>query len=334
LSFTVVSTFSGCGGSSLGYQSAGGRVLLAVEWDTNAVETYSLNFPDSDIYHGDIHTLTAPEVLRRTGLKRGELDILDGSPPCQGFSMVGRREFTDARNQLFREYCRLLKELQPKVFVMENVSGMAKGKMRLIFAEVLKELESCGYTVKARLLNAMYYGVPQSRQRIIFIGVRDELHIEPSHPAGSPNLVTASQALEGLTIDEQERAWLLEAGIRYAAFREWHLIPPGKNRRDIGFKSGYSCSKAHPDKPAPTITKNDSYISAHGILHWSERRRFTVGEFKRLASFPDSFQFVGGYQDGVARIGNSVPPESMRRVAGHVQEGILNRRNTEAIGGE
>lgn len=127
---TVISTFAGGGGSLTGYMMAGFRDLLAVEWDDNAVETLRLNWPELDIYHGDIAKLTVDEVLARTGLKPGELDILDGSPPCQGFSTAGKRVMDDPRNQLFMEYVRLLRGLMPKVFVMENVSGMVKGKMR------------------------------------------------------------------------------------------------------------------------------------------------------------------------------------------------------------
>lgn len=175
--FTVISTFSGCGGSSLGYQLAGGKVLLAVEMDDNAVETYKLNFPNTPVYHGDIHNLTSDEILKRCNLKPGELDILDGSPPCQGFSTAGKREYCDPRNQLYNEYIRLLRGLQPKVFVMENVSGLVKGKMKLIFKDILTELKASGYNVKVRLMNAMYYNVPQSRQRLIFIGVRNDLGI-------------------------------------------------------------------------------------------------------------------------------------------------------------
>ena len=130
-----MSTFAGCGGSSLGYTLAGGKVRLAVEWDDNAVETYRLNFPDTPIYHGDIAKLSVDECLRLSGLKVGELDIFDGSPPCQGFSTAGRRKLDDSRNQLFREYVRLLQGLQPRAFVMENVAGMVKGKMRLVFVE-------------------------------------------------------------------------------------------------------------------------------------------------------------------------------------------------------
>jgi DNA (cytosine-5)-methyltransferase 1 len=171
---TVISTFAGGGGSSLGYSMAGFREVLAVEWDDNAVQTLRLNFPHVPIYHGDISKLSVEEALRISGLQPGELDVFDGSPPCQGFSTAGKREFGDKRNQLFKEYVRLLRGLRPKVFVMENVSGMVKGDMKLMFAEILKELKASGYAVKARLLNAMYFGVPQSRERMIFIGVRND----------------------------------------------------------------------------------------------------------------------------------------------------------------
>ena len=172
---TVISLFAGCGGSSLGYSMAGYRELLAVEWDDHAVETFRLNFPDVPVFHGDIAKLSVEECLRLAGIGPGELDVLDGSPPCQGFSTAGKRRMDDGRNQLFHEYVRLLRGLQPKVPVMENVSGMVKGKMKLIFAEIMRELKDSGYAVSARLMNAMYFGVPQSRERMIFIGIRDDL---------------------------------------------------------------------------------------------------------------------------------------------------------------
>lgn len=172
---TVISTFAGCGGSSLGYSMAGYRELLAVEWDDNAVETFRLNFPGVPVYHGDIAKLSVEECMRLANIKEGELDILDGSPPCQGFSTAGKRRFSDIRNQLFKEYVRLLRGLRPKVFVMENVSGMVKGVMKLIFAEIMRELKASGYDVSARMMNAMYFNVPQSRERIIFIGIRKDL---------------------------------------------------------------------------------------------------------------------------------------------------------------
>lgn len=322
--FTVVSTFSGCGGSSLGYQAAGGKVRLAVEWDQNAAETYRLNFPDTPLYCGDIGALSVEETLTRSSLAVDELDVLDGSPPCQGFSSAGRRSMGDDRNQLFREYVRLLRGLRPKVLVMENVVGMVRGNMKFIFAEILRELESSGYRVRARVLNVKFFGVPQSRERIIFIGVRNDLGIVPSHPVGCRKVVTAGAALKDVPVDPVERQMLLEAGQKYAAYRSWPLLRPGQKRTDLGVKNGYSCVKVDPARPCNTVTKNDGNITMHGLMHWSEQRRFSVSEYKRFQSFPDDFQFAGSYGDAVRRIGNSVPPLFMQRIAEHIRDRILN----------
>jgi DNA (cytosine-5)-methyltransferase 1 len=323
--FKVVSTFSGCGGSSLGYQLADGKVLLACEWDQNAVDTYRANFPSTDVFHGDIAKLSVDEVLRRTGLKPGELDIFDGSPPCQGFSTSGRRDFADPRNQLFREYCRLLRGLRPKVFIMENVKGMILGKMKLTFAVILRELKSCGYQVKARVLNAAFFGVPQARQRIIFVGVRDDLGIEPSFPAPSTSPISARAALIGVQNDPAEVAMLLAAGRKYSAYKDWSKIPVGSNRHKAGLGSGFNACKFHPDKPAQTIRKMDGNLGMHGCLHWAEQRRFTLAELKRFGSFPDDFKFVGTWSDAVERMGNCVPPLFMKAIAAHIRDAILSQ---------
>lgn len=203
---TVISLFSGGGGSSLGYSMAGYRELLAVEWDDNAVETFKLNFPGVPVYHGDIVKLTVDECMKLAGLTGpGQLDVLDGSPPCQGFSTAGKRIMDDPRNSLFHEYVRLLRGLQPKVFIMENVSGLVKGKMKLIFAEIIRELKASGYKVSCRLMNAMYFHVPQSRQRLIWVGVREDLGREPGHPEAESGPVSVGDAFAGLSDNVAER---------------------------------------------------------------------------------------------------------------------------------
>ena len=193
----VISTFAGCGGSSLGYKMAGFKELLAIDFDTNAVETFKLNF-DCPVWLRDIKTVTADEILKFTGIKKGELDILDGSPPCQGFSTAGNRQVNDDRNGLFKEFVRLIEGLEPKVFVMENVSGMAKGKMKGAFIEIIKTLKSLNYKVKCKLMNAKYYNVPQSRERLIFIGVRKDLDIEPSYPEPNNKVIKFKNAITGI----------------------------------------------------------------------------------------------------------------------------------------
>jgi DNA (cytosine-5)-methyltransferase 1 len=324
---TVISTFAGCGGSSLGYKLAGFRELLAVEWDDNAVETFRLNFPGVPVYHGDIAKLTGAECMRLAGIGPGELDVFDGSPPCQGFSTAGKRKFDDPRNSLFKEFARLLKELQPRAFVMENVTGMVKGYMKQAYLTIIAELRACGYRCKGEVLNAMYFNVPQSRERVIIIGVRNDLGIEPSHPKPQTRPICAGDAIRNIENDPEELAWLLAAGLKYVASSSWPDMPIGSSRDDLGL-SGFNCQKWDPKKPAQTVRKNDGHISMHGAMHWAERRRFTVTEFKRFASFPDGFQFAGGWGNAVERIGNSVPPNLMQAIAEHVRHRILDRPST------
>lgn len=291
---------------------AGYRELLAVEWDNNAVETFRLNFPDVPVYHGDIAALTVDEVLQLTGLQPGELDVLDGSPPCQGFSTAGKRILDDPRNGLFREYVRLLRGLQPKVFVMENVSGMVKGKMKLVFAEIMRELKASGYRVSARLLNAMYFGVPQSRQRMIFVGVREDLGKEPSHPQAWSVPVTVRNAWQELAQTEGDLAPALLKD-------NWQMtrVLEGKER----YKH-FGLVRVEWNQCSNTIQK-DAGNTTTGMIHPSDNRRMTAPEIKRLASFPDVFQMIGAFKEQWARIGNSVPPLFMRAIAEHIRKELL-----------
>jgi DNA (cytosine-5)-methyltransferase 1 len=318
---TVISTFAGCGGSSLGYSMAGFRELLAVEWEDNAAETFRINFPEIQLFHGDIAKISVQEALDRAKLQPGQLDVFDGSPPCQGFSTAGKREFVDDRNQLFREYVRLLRGLNPKAFVMENVSGMVKGGMKLIFAEIMKELKASGYDVVAKLLNASWYGVPQARERMIFIGVRRDDGKRPEHPEPISRIVPCDEAVEGVPNDEAERQMLLDAGARYAAYAYWSRTPLGGSADDIeGVGKLYTAIRVHPKKPCPTITKSVGTVSVGQLMHWAERRRFTTAEMRRLSSFPDGFSFPGGFEKAAQRMGNCVPPLLMRAVACSVQK--------------
>ncbi len=294
---TVISTFAGGGGSSLGYSIAGYRELLTVEWDQNAVDTLRLNFPHIPIYHGDIAKLSVEECLKLAGIKPGELDVFDGSPPCQGFSTVGKRQIDDPRNSLFREYVRLLRGLKSKAFVMENVSGMVKGKMKPVFAEILRELKASGYRVKARLLNAMYFGVPQSRQRMIFIGVREDLGIEPGHPKGNPRITTLGDA--GFT-------------------------------RTIGIKPDVLANNPYHDGRKRRFSPRDvcATLTKHGGFGVGRNQcdAMTLDELKRIASYPGAYRMAGSFDNGWDRIGNSVPPFFMRAIANHIRAEILDSR--------
>lgn len=313
-SFTVVSLFAGAGGSSLGYKLAGGKCQLAVEWNQKAADAYHLNFPDTPQFIGDVAELTNDLALELTGLKPGELDILDGSPPCQGFSTSGKRQAWDPRNELYRQQVRLLGAFKPKVTVMENVAGLVKGKMRLIFADIVKQIKAEGYRVSARLMDAKYFGVPQARQRIIIIGVREDLDIEPTHPLAQTFPIGAREALEG--IENKTFGPDLSDLDRLI----WATTNPGDRGADTEWATKvryWDKRKLHPRKPSPTVRATE------GFLHWDESRRLTIEEVKRLQSFPDDYQLVGGYAQQWRQVGNSVPPLLMKAIAEHVEMTVL-----------
>lgn len=329
---TVISTFAGCGGSSLGYQMAGFRELLAVEWDDNAVETFRLNFPDVPVYHGDICKLSGDECMRLAGIGKGELDVLDGSPPCQGFSTAGKRKFDDPRNSLFKEYARLLNELQPKCFVMENVTGMVKGVMKQAYLQIIKTLRECGYKAKGEVLNAMYFNVPQSRERVIIVGVREDLGIDPSHPKPQGKPMTVREAISDcsqgdtrlLSTTMRDAAMIMEAG-NYSGSNAERAF-----RLARGKTSGAINTKLLSwDRVSCTLPK--SVIAETGIIHPDRERYLSIDEAKRIGSFPDSFQFTGKSGEQWARIGNSVPPNLMRAIAEHIKANILEKDRECAI---
>lgn len=319
--FTVISTFAGCGGSSLGYKWAGGKVLAAVEWDENAVATYRLNHHGTPVLHRDIATVTAEELLTLTGLCPGELDIFDGSPPCQGFSTAGKRQIDDPRNSLFREYVRLLRGLQPKVFIMENVSGMVKGHMKHVFAICMRELKASGYTVKCQLMDAAYFGVPQHRQRVIFIGVRNDLGIAPSHPEPQTRAITVREAWQDVPDDGTGNRVKPTTKI----WRNMRGVKPGSHE-----PAHFSHQRLHYAQPCPTIRKALNGIAHMQYWHPAEHRVITVAECKRLSSFPDAFQFIGTPADVWSRIGNTVPPRFMQAIAEHVYSHILKTAEAAA----
>ena len=318
---TVISTFAGCGGSSLGWSMAGFRELLAVEWDGCAAEVFHLNFPDVPVWEDDIGSLRTKHVLEVCGFLPGELDVLDGSPPCQGFSTAGKRVLDDPRNSLYLEFSRLLRGIHPKVFVMENVPGMVKGKMKLVFAEMLKDLKSAGYKVSARVMDMSWFSVPQKRRRMIFVGIREDIDVDPSHPVPETVPLTVRQALDGL---EDKGDWK-------------HVSPSLERYRKI-LSPGMSVGKIHPsgsffnwsmlawNKPSATI------MTRTCMLHPDGERLIGISEMKRLMSFPDEFILPDSldgvndfpYSEKVKILGNAVPPLFMRALATHIKKTVLN----------
>lgn len=327
---TVISLFAGCGGSSLGYSMAGYRELLAVDFDEGCAETFQSNFLDIPFLVANVQELSAKQLIKEAGLLGPkELDVLDGSPPCQGFSTAGNRNLWDLRNELYQEFARLLEGVQPKAFIMENVSGMVKGKMRLVFANCTRALKGAGYQVMCRLVDAKWFNVPQERKRLIWLGIRNDLKHIPSWPLAQARPVTIRQAIRDLSEAQNastDHIWINES-------------PTGRNTRTYqlalkarqGQKYAGHQRRTIWNEPFPTITKSSKegmnippYLrNSHCHPIWT--RTFSIRENARAMSFPDDFQFAGMQTDKQSRIGNSVPPLMMRVIAQHIRTEILGR---------
>lgn len=320
--YKVISTFAGCGGSSLGYKWAGFKELLAIDFDKNAVETFRLNFPDVPCWQRDITTIKANEILEFCNIKVGELDILDGSPPCQGFSTAGKRQVSDSRNNLFKSFVYLIKELQPKIFVMENVSGMVKGKMKGKFKEIILTLKSLNYHVKCKLLNAKYYEVPQSRQRLFFIGIRNDLNLEPVFPESNNEIISIKKAFKDV-----KPKLFIELKSEWYTYKLWQKMKPGESGSKYHPKrNAFNFHKINPENVSCTIHK--VLICANKgwgvVVHDKEPRSLSIEEIKRLSTFPDDFIFIGNIREQWARVGNSVMPKQMYHIAKTLKEEILD----------
>ena len=353
--YNAISTFSGCGGSSLGYKMAGFRVLWANEFVPAAQEVYRLNHPGTILNTQDIRQISAADVLATIGMQPGDLDLLDGSPPCASFSTAGKREagwgqvkkYSDTKQRtddLFFEYARLVNGIQPKVFVAENVSGLVKGAAKGYFLEILIALKECGYNVKAKLLDAQWLGVPQMRQRIIFIGVRKDLGVEAAFPDPLPYRYSVREAIpwingvEGAngynghafqTADQpaatvqQSRPVVVEAETdisRFAIGKEWKSIRQGGKSSKY-----YQLQRPALDKLSPALTIAHGALSSAGVVHPTEVRRFSIAELKRICAFPDDFQLTGTYAQQWERLGRAVPPIMMNHIAAVIRTEVLDR---------
>ncbi len=330
---TLVSLFAGAGGSCLGASMAGFRELLAVERDDHAVDCLRANFPRLAVHQGDIHALDDSRALALVGLLPGELDLLEASPPCQGFSAAGRRLHHDPRNQLYQEFVRLLSGLQPKAFVMENVCALAGGARRPLFIRLLHDLTRAGYRSKAWLLNTAHFLVPQNRPRLVIIGLRKDLGLMPTPPLPTGWPMPLGAAIADLSEEQcpaTGHVWVDESptGRNTKTWRLAAATPQG------GVYAGYQ-RRLRWDLPAPTLTTSaiqgrdrPPYLRRMHC-HPLRTRTLSLAEFKRLTSFPDAFAFPDPWYRGVSRIGNAVPPMFMRAIAAHLR-GLLQRRPAHA----
>lgn len=313
----AISTFSGGGGSSCGYAMAGYDVLWANEFVPHARATYMRNFPTTTLDSRDVREVTAADVMRATGLRPGELDLLDGSPPCQRFSDAGNKAAkTLAKpkryegvggaakrvDDLFDEFVRLVGGLKPRAFVGENVSGMVTGNGKHYLREVMGKLTGHGYRVRAATVDAQWLGIPQRRQRVFVIGVRNDLEAEPPMPKPFPWRWSVGEALRGLPSPSAEDVARLSFD-RFAIGPEWRRLVPGTKSDRY-----YNLIRSAPEEPCPTLTASAGIVGAASVTHWCEPRKFTIPELRRISSFPDDFVLEGTYKQQVEVLGNAVPP--------------------------
>jgi len=358
--FTAISCFAGGGGSSTGYRLAGGDILLINEFVESAVETYTANFPDTKVLVDDIKEYTADDFLNMAGVAKGELDILDGSPPCSAFSVAGKREkgwgkeknYSDGKKQvaiedLFYEFIRIAEGVQPKVIVAENVKGITFGEAKPKLNSFVNEFERIGYNVTYKVLNGADYGVPQARERTIFICVRNDvadaigmsfLNIYNIFPAPTVEKhISMREAISDIENDEEEVQMLLDfvEGSYQKKFIEPIPFNPKKHTKpsDPQFRewnpkaSCFNMIRPCPDMPSPTLTQQGQKRGMSGVFHPEANRKLTIKECKRLMGFPEDFQLLGEFDQQVERLGRAVAPLMYKAVANSIYENVLKDFN-------
>jgi DNA (cytosine-5)-methyltransferase 1 len=339
----IIDLFCGCGGLSLGFEQAGFEIAYAIDsWD-KAIETYNHNHKKKVAVCADIHSLTS-EVLRVINSDGDVIGII-GGPPCQGFSKVGTRDVNDPRNHLYTEYCRIVKEVSPCFFVLENVSGLLNLGKGIFRDDILKRFGELGYRVVFKVISAADYGVPQNRHRVFFIGIKGKDFVFPEK---CNYVVTSKDAIGDLPPLN-----LLDGFDKYHEY----VVPP-QNQYQIAMRGDVTRFTNHqitvhteqtvdiikmvpdggtiydlPDeywevrKYRKGFERMPSFKPCHTVdtghrnyFHYHENRIPTARENARLQSFPDYYEFLGTKTDQYKQIGNAVPPYLAYVIAKAIKE--------------
>lgn len=353
--YNVVDLFSGVGGLSYGFSKMPEfNILAANEIEKDISIAYTLNHPNVVMLNCDINQLT--EEKFQEILKGKKVDLIVGGPPCQSYSTLGKRKM-DERANLFMQYKRILTILTPKAFVFENVSGILSMDKGRLFERIKTEFESLGYQLKYKLLDAVDYGVPQHRERVILVGFKGENKFEypmPTHGEGLKAYITLEEAIGDLpaiksgqtnnTFDSSISNDFLnfvrkadETMTEHSApnngehlIRIMKALKDGQSKddlpEDIRPKSGYgnTYAKLWWKKPSTTITRNFACPSSSRCIHPRDSRAMSIREGARLQSFPDDYKFYGS--DGMKRleIGNAVPPLLSKVIAEQMLKALEN----------
>jgi DNA (cytosine-5)-methyltransferase 1 len=354
----AVMLFSGIGGMSAGFHSVGYDVVGHVELEEALSDIYQLNFPESQSLGSDIRGIS-DEKLKEFKKQNGEIAVLAGGPPCQGFSLAGKRNVFDPRNELFREFARFAKILKPKVILLENVKMLLTMETKgggLVKDYLIQEFSDAGYDLIFDGINAKEYGIPQSRERVIFLGIRKDLrknktlafpprtHSDDKIEAKNKGLLPVRTFREA-TKDLE----LLESG-QVSKNDPWHFaithpehvirmlkgVPEGKSAHEnddpkLRPTSGYNTTykRIKWDEPSSTISTNFSMISGSRNVHPKNTRSLTIREAMRCQTFPDYFKFTGTLGDIRKGIGNAVPPKLAEHFADYIKTNLLDDKNNQ-----
>lgn len=343
---TCVDLFSGAGGLSRGFMDAGFNVLLGVDFDDAALKTFKENHGQSETLKLDLfnheNIKIIADKLAKKGIQTGDLDVLIGGPPCQGFSIAGPRDMNDKRNRLYLSMVKLAEQLQPKAILLENVPGMLQTNEGIGAKRIVSDFAVIGYNMVPKLMYAPDFGVPQIRKRVFFVGFRDRetRFVFPESTVNPENYITCEEAigdLPSLQTDngeiiygEEKQKYATEAQNDYQKLMRANckevqnhigsipidktqkmisLVPEGKNFRALPeeyrglYKYHEALTRYHSKKPSLTI--NTGHRSH---FHYKWNRIPTVRESARLQSFTDDFIFYGNKSEQYRQVGNAVPP--------------------------
>lgn len=354
--YKVIDLFAGVGGLSYGFsQNNRFEIVAANEYDKDIALGYVLNHPEVKMINCDIKDLT-DEMLLENNVS--DIDIIVGGPPCQSYSTLGKRKMDD-RAHLFEEYCRILQIVNPRIFVFENVTGLLSMQNGKLINIIKEEFARLGYETKMKVLNAVNYGVPQYRERVIIVGVKGTNNYEyPSPTHGEERTsyndlipyITVEDALSDMPILESGQESIIYATEPQNDYQRYlrknsnyltensapqngqHLIeimralPDGGTKEDlpesIRPKSGYgnTYAKMWWKKPAPTVTRNFATPSSSRCVHPRDSRALTTREGARLQSFPDDYKFYGSKTTKNLQIGNAVPPLLSIAIANQIEK--------------
>jgi len=343
----VVDLFSGVGGLSYGFaKNKNFNVVLANEILPDMAKAYTLNHKNVKMYNEDIVNVSAKRIKEDLG--NVQIDLIVGGPPCQAFSTVGKRLLNDPRAQLFREYFRLLEELNPKAFIFENVKGILSFNGGKLIKEIVESFENLGYHVKYETLDASTYGVPQIRKRVIIVGSKfgnDFEYPKQTHGPDLKSLLTLSDAIgdlpeigngqsttkyisgpkneyQKLMRGKCKTLWDHEsANNNDNLIKLMDALPDGGSPKDIDKllrpKSGFGNTYCRLwwNKPCTTITGSFGTPSSSRCIHPKVPRALTTREGARVQSFPDNYKFYGSRSSKNLQIGNAVPPQLSHHLA-------------------